>query len=436
MDCNHFQGRCRLGARLGTGMTAGLTAMALTTIWAPKVEAQTIGPLIREPEDVPGRRAIPEYAPVGYDINGFEVLPAVAFGLRADSNVFTRTTVKKADLIMQVEPRLHVQKENRFNNIIFDAVARTSKYARLHDQDADEYRVDATYTRGTVSPNSISVNVGYRREAILRGTVENDLVGGEPLMRRVLQGSLTGRKQFNRLSVDAQVLAVRQRFEDVDIGAEDVIDQHFRNVTRLGLHGVATYDVSGRTALFAGLEYDHFNYAHSPQLQNRDAQNWSGTVGARYEITRILYAQLGIGYRRYNFKDEALGTITGIAVSGHLRYFPSRLVAVRGVIEQSNTTSPYDLVGAVTLTTARIEAEYEMRRSLSWYAASKLTLEDYAREDYSARRFEVSAGPRLRFNRWLSAEANLGFARRFVSGRAPFEPYSQVYGLVSVTFAR
>lgn len=428
--------RARGHARRNSSLRAGLTALALSTTWAQGAGAQTIGPLIREPDDVPGRRIIPEYAPIGYDLAGFDVLPTVTFGARADDNVFTRTSVKKSDVVLQAEPHLRLRKENRFNNIAFDAMLRTSTYLKLTDQDSTEYRLEGTYTRGTDSPNSITLDAGYRREAIQRGTVENDLVGGEPLMRRVLHGSLTGRKQFNRLSIDAQVITVRQRYEDVEASFGGAIDQHFRNVTRYGVHGIASYEISGRTAVFAALEYDQFDYARSAQLENRDARNWSGTAGIRYEITRVLYAQLGVGYRRYDFKDPQLGAISGIAVSGHLRYFPTRVLAIRGIIEQSNTTSPYDLVGAVTMTAARVEAEYEMRRSLSWYAASKVTLEDYARKDYSARRFEVSAGPRLRFNRWLSAEANLGFAKRFVNGPAPFEPYSQFYGLVSVTFAR
>lgn len=415
---------------------AGLTALALlSTASAAPAAAQSIGPLIREPDDVPGRRVIPEYAPMGLDFAGFDALPTVTFAARADDNVFTRSSVKKADTILSVEPKIRLRREDRFNNATLEGSLRSSTYVRMRDQDALEYRLEGTYTRGT-GPDSITINLGYRREAVQRGTVENDLVGGEPLLRRVFHGSLTGRKQFNRLSIDAQVLAVRQRYEDVSDSAGSVLDQHFRNVTRTGAQALATYEVSGRTAVFAGVAYDRFDYARSPLLANRDATNWSGTAGLRYEITRLLYAQVGLGYRRYDFKDPALGRIGGVAVSAHLRYFPSRVLAIRGIVEQSNTTSPYDLVGAVTLTTARVEVEYEMRRNLSWLGATRFTLEDYGKQTYSARRFEVSGGPRLRLNRWLSADANLGYARRFVSGPAPFEPYSQAYALLSVTFAR
>ncbi|KQM13767.1 hypothetical protein ASE49_11925 [Novosphingobium sp. Leaf2] len=128
--------------------------------------------------------------------------------------------------------------------------------------------------------------------------------------------------------------------------------------------------------------------------------------------------------------------MSGVAVSAHLRYFPTKLLAVRGIVEQSNTTSPYDLVGAVTLTTAKLDVEYEMRRSMSWLSSIKFTLEDYAKQKYSARRLEINGGPRLRFNRWLSMDVTGGYAQRFVNGAAPFEKYSQVYGLVSVVLAR
>ncbi|EJU14718.1 hypothetical protein LH128_02289 [Sphingomonas sp. LH128] len=417
-------------------MGTRLATLCFSAGWCQFAGAQTIGPIIREPEDVPGRRIIPEYAPIGYELGGFDVLPSVTFGARADDNIFTRTSVKRTDMSLNTQPHIRVKRKDRFSNVLFDADARTSSYLKLTDQDATEYRLEGTYTYGTTGPESMSANLGYRREAIQRGTVENDLAGGEPLMRRVLHGSLTGRKQFNRLSIDAQVLAVHQYYEDVQIGSKDIVEQRFRNVKRYGVHALAAYEFSGRTSLSGNIEYDRFDYAYSPLLADRDASSRSLSAGLRYELTRVLYAQVGVGYRRYDFKDKALGAIKGIAVSGHLRYFPTRTLAIRGLVEQSNTTSPYDLVGAVTLTTARVEAEYEMRRNLSWFGAVKVSLEDYARQSYSARRVEATGGPRLRFNRWLSADANMGFARRFVNGRAPFEPYTQFYGVISVTLSR
>lgn len=303
----------RLPARAAR-LSTGLTALAVSTLWSHFAAAQTIGPLIREPDDVPGRRVIPEYKPIGYDLSGFDVLPTVTFGARADDNIFTRTSVKKSDIVLQTEPRLRIHRQDRFSNISFEAMARTSTYLKLTDQDSTEYRFEGTYARGTTTPNSITVNLGYRREAIQRGTVENDLAGGEPLMRRVLHGSLTGRKQFNRLSLDAQVLGLRQRYEDVAGNGGDVLEQHFRNVTRFGAQAIASYEISGRTAVFGGLEYDHFDYAPSRRLVNRDAENWNATAGLRYEVTRLLYAQLGVGYRRYDFKDPALGAVSGLAI--------------------------------------------------------------------------------------------------------------------------
>ncbi|WP_232495445.1 outer membrane beta-barrel protein [Novosphingobium kaempferiae] len=410
--------------------------LLLSAGWTQTANAQTIGPLIHEPDDVPGRRILPEYAAIGYDLAGFDVLPTVMFAARADDNVFTRSSIKRSDIALQTVPQIHAVRKDSAQNIAFDGSARSSTYLRLTDQDSIEYRLQGTYTRGTTGPNSVAVDIGYRREAIQRGTVENDLAAGAPLMRRVFHVSLTGRKQFNRLSVDTQVILVRQRYEDISYQADGILDQQFRNVDRFGLHGVATYETSGRTAIFASLDYDRFDYAFSPLLADRDAQNRSATFGLRYEISRVLYAQLGVGYRRYDFKKPDFGAIKGPAVAGHLRYFPTRLLAIRGTIEQYNTTSPYDLVGAATLTIVRVEAEYEMRRSLSWLGSAKVAFEDYGKQPYSARRFEITCGPRVRLNRWLSADANMGFSRRFVNGAAPFEPYAQLYAILSVTFAR
>lgn len=204
---------------------AGIATLALSTAWSQCAIAQTIGPLIREPDDVPGRRTIPEYKAIGYDLAGFSILPTVTFGTRADNNVFTRSSVKKSDLVFQAEPQLRIRNEDRFGKLTLDAMLLHSNYVNLPDQDSTEYRIEGTYARGTVGPNSITVNFGYRREAVQRGTVENDLARGEPLMRRILHGSLTGRKQFSRLSIDAQVMGMRQSYEDIDDKSGGVVER-------------------------------------------------------------------------------------------------------------------------------------------------------------------------------------------------------------------
>lgn len=414
------------------GYTAALLASALPS----QAFAQAIGPLIQEPKDVPGNRIFPEYQPTGIKLSDFEIYPSVNVASRFDGNVFSRTSTKESDVIMLVEPQLSIKQINQSGALNINLMSRHSAYLDLPDQDAREHSVEATYVHGLNAPNSITVNMGHRREAIQRGTVENDLIRGEPLIRHVMQGSLTARKQFNRLSLDAQSYVAHQTFNDVRGYDKTLLPQSFRNLMQISLRGVATYEVSSRTALITSLEYDYLDYARSPSFANRDAENWNAAIGLKYEINRILFARLSLGLRHYDFKNSAYGSHTGLAVSSHIRYFPTRTLAVRGLIEQSNTTSPYDMVGAVTLTTARIEAEYEMRRSLSWFAASKLAFEDYTKKPYSARRFEISSGPQWRFNRNLAARGSLGYAKRFVQGPAPFEQYSQVFGMISLTLAR
>jgi len=417
-------------------MRHGLAILLLSSAGAQSARAQTFGLPVNEPDDVPGRRVLPEYARIGYDLAGFQLLPTVAFGIRADDNVLTRSSVKRSDIVFQAAPKIRLARQDGAQNISIEANIQNNAYLRLSKQDSTEYSFQSTYTRGNLDRSLISANFGYRREAIQRGTVENDISAGEPLMRRVVYGALNGRKRFNRLSVDTQFLSVRQRYENLMDDTGLALDQQFRNVDRLTFRGAAAYDISGRTGIVGSLDYDRFDYATSPLLIDRDAQNWTATLGLRYEIGRVLYAQFSAGYRCYDFKKPELGRIKGPAITGHLRYFPTRLLAIRGNVEQYNTTSPYDLVSNSTITIGRVEVEYEMRRSISWIGAAKIALEHYSKQPYSAQRLEITGGPHFRFNRWLAADVTMGFSRRFVNGIAPFEPYSQLYAILSVTLAK
>lgn len=69
----------------------------------------------------------------------------MAFGARGDYDLFTRTSVKREDL---------------FNDAAFEAGARTSSYPKSADQNSIEHRLKGTYTRGTTSSESITVNGG------------------------------------------------------------------------------------------------------------------------------------------------------------------------------------------------------------------------------------------------------------------------------------
>ncbi|MFS0850025.1 outer membrane beta-barrel protein [Novosphingobium panipatense] len=413
-----------------------LALWSLPLGWSQAATAQTTALPMNEPDDVPGRRALPDYDPIGYNFAGLDALPSVMFGLRADDNVFARAHSKKADLAFVVEPRVRIQHEDGTRRLSLDGGARLSRYFNLQDQNTSEYSLEAAGALGDESKGSLSAAFGFRREIVQRGTAENDLLRGAPLMRGVTHGSTIGQVRFNRLQISAEVSGVRLRYDDVDTAPALGPNERFRNLDRLGAQARLAYEVSSRTSIYGSGEYKHFDYEHSPRAGDRDADNYVMTAGVRYEVSRALLAQVGLGYRAYDFRNPALGSVQGLAVSADLRYFPTRTLAFRGFVEQSNTINPYNLVGTVTLTNAQLKVEYEMRRSLSWIGSASFSLEDYAKVNYSGRRWELRGGPRLRVNRWLSFDASLGVVRRTAVGAAPFNSYSQVAGLLSFTLAR
>ena len=398
--------------------------------------AQTLTPPIHEPDDVAGNRKIAGYASIGYELAGLDVFPELVFAARGDSNVFADDTRRRSDIALSLAPKNTARRLTRSRRTTLEADARISRFGSLASQDSNEFAASASYTRFAGAGDSITASTSYRREVVQRGTAENDLPFGDPLIRRAIQAAMQGHKRFNRLAIDGAARFVRMRYEEARLGNGLAIDQSFRNGERYAAQLTASYELSGRTTLFAGGSYDHFDYRMSPALTNRDADAWSAAAGISYEVSRVLIVQLALGERQYDFVDPALGQFSGLSIAGQLRYFPTRLLSIRGSIEQTSTTSPYDLVGAVTLTTARIEGEYEMRRALSWVGKVQFTAEDYGPKDYSARILSISAGPRWRLNRWLSADATLGHDRRFTQGIAPFPHYSRTYALLTITLTR
>ncbi|MFD2579574.1 outer membrane beta-barrel protein [Novosphingobium colocasiae] len=196
---------------------------------------------------------------------------------------------READAQLQVEPRLRITRKTKLSALAVDASLRRSIYARLHDQDTTEYGLRAAFRRGN-DQAALAAEAGYRREVIQRGSVENDLTAGPPLLRRVLDGALTGHKRFNRFALDARAGVTWLRYESVD-GATS--DQRFRDGERYEGQLVASFDISARTSVFAAGAYQRFDYRRSPAIGNRDADDWSGLIGVRYDLSRALIAQVG-----------------------------------------------------------------------------------------------------------------------------------------------
>lgn len=428
----HRQGACRARLASAAALGAGAAALGAGLLAGAQVaHADALTPPIVEPRDVAGNRPMPRFDPIGYDLSGFDLFPSVKFGARADDNVLFSNHQRKADASFQVEPRLRVVRKANGSSLAIDLHARQTLFARLTEQNSTEYGLRAVYRHGG-ELSWYSLGAGYRREVIQRGTVENDLVGGPPLLRRVLDGTLGLHKQFGRLAIDSRLDASRIRYEPLP----GVADQRFRDGERYGAQLALAYEISGRTSLFASGSYQRFDYRPSPAVGNRDADDWSGLIGVRYDLSRIFIAQLGAGYRTHHFLDPRQKPISGPAISAQLRYYPTRLLSVRGDINQTITTSPYDLVSAVTVTTGRVELEYERRRNLSMLASGTVTFEDYGHAAYSARSLSLSAGPVWRINTWLRADASIAYTQRFVRGTAPFEPYRQLAGMFSLTVSR
>lgn len=370
--------------------------------------------------DTAGNRAQPDYDPAGISLGSIVVRPSISATSSWDSNVFARESGAVSDSVASLAFAASAASDKPGRTWSLRSEARIRRYARLHGQNDEQYSAHGQFGWEFGAATRVSGDVDFSRSSVSRGTFENGLQVGSPLRQSRLVTNLRGVHRFNRLSIDLGASYQLSRFDDVALDDGSRIDQSFRNGERLGGLVGLSYEVRPQFTLQVQGTVDRFSYEDNSPT-NRDAKAYAVTLGGRYEVTRLFYIQLGAGLRRHAFDNASYPDISGVALTGRARWYPTPLVSLNLDLTQSTTTSTFDAVSAVTATRASLGADYEIRRNIVASADLAVTQEDYGQLNGSARRYELTGQAVWKLNRWLrlSGRANYERRTRSVEGLVP-----------------
>ena len=142
------------------------------------------------------------------------------------------------------------------------------------------------------------------------------------------------------------------------------------------------------------------------------------------------------GLRKHDFKNTGFGDISGLALNARLRWYPSRLVSVRFDLAQNTTTSSFDSVSAVTVTSARASADYEFRRNVLFGADLEGAHEKYSGPGASSNRVALYGRTTWKLNRSLKLSGRIGYERRGQSAVAFIPSYDAFRVGLTLSLAR
>lgn len=356
-------------------------------------------------------RPRPAYDPLGVRLPGFRLDAAIELGAGYDDNATAGSGSNTSSAFLDQQLSLSLASTRSRHAYGLVATQATRRYIGDDDYSWTDYSLGA-YGRYDIGRAS-SVGVEYSRT---RSHI--DITSFE-----VSQGSLTRPLRYDVEMFRANGVAALNRvnltaaLESSSFSFQEQNDPGFRggsasanDYTRLtGEIGAAYVFLPGRSVMLT-TRLSEITYDRADQ-RGRDSFTWEVLAGARYDINALAYASFGIGYRRREFEDPGLRSISGPAFEGRLVLLPSQLLSLtigaQRTIEESLRSTNVSYV----LTSGRFQADYELRRNLILSGELRAEQLEYQEPDRTALQGVASLSMRLLLNRNASVIASYRHVR-------------------------
>jgi hypothetical protein len=354
------------------------------------------------------------YDPTGIGAGGFRIYPSVQARLTYDDNIFLRDNNVVGDSLVTITPSVRAQSDWTSHSLAMTASSTVRRYFSNQDQNSEEYRAIADGRLDILKSWNVGATADYGHLIEPRGTAGNDFVTGEPVRYDRYSGALRTAKSFNRIAFSGGVSADRYRYQDVRSGGI-FVDQSLRDHDTLVARLRVDNRIGGSSSLFVSTSINKINYRN---LKTRDSKGYAALAGIRFEVTRLLHGEAGLGYIHQSFDDPRFRGFSGLNYSANLIYEPTRLTTFRLKASRQIADSAIAGVPGVLQSRVRFEVEHELLRRLILTGYVEGNREIYRGIDRRERRYYAGAGARYYLNRNFAA--TLSYDRQQQNGRGPF----------------
>ncbi|MDQ0446872.1 outer membrane beta-barrel protein [Methylobacterium aerolatum] len=353
--------------------------------------------------------ADPAYAPIGFKLGSFTVLPSFTQGIGYDSNP-DQTTRQFAKGSVAFRTEATVDFRSDWSSSSLDGSLRGAYFETPQNEMASRpsadgivnLRIDATRdlqftaqgraildTQRTSSPNLQAVTATGRPQIALYG------------------GTVGATQSFNRLSVTVAGSVDRSEFEDARLSNGSVIRQSDRNLNQYALRLRTAYEVTPDFAPFVDVIADTRVYDQRVDIfgVRRDSDGLSLLGGARVGFGRTLTGEVSAGVQHRDYVDRTLRNIDAPLINATLSWAATPLTTIRlnaatGVTE---TTIPGS--SGVLTQVGTLEVQHDLFRNLSIVLGGSVLHNEYKNSPIREDGFSTTARLDYRFTRWLTLRA-------------------------------
>lgn len=323
---------------------------ATTLVPPPTVAAIPTLPQPKRPKPDPD-----PFAPLGVDVGSLRLFPFVETGIGYDSNPNRLSSEVQGSIYNRTDGGLKLESEWSRNSLTADLHGGYSDYFQFHAADRPDAaativgRVDVTRDTQINSETrfSLSTQQPGSPQIALPGAV---FITNRPLI--TTYGETLGVTQnFNRLQVSLRGSFDRLTFGDATQSDGTPLLLSTEDYNDYGLTGRVGYELTPGFIPFMQVTGDLRRHDQFLDFNGfaRDSDGVLATVGTKYEFTRLLTGEIGVGYGERTYVDPRLPKLAAPVLNGNLVYTatPLTTITLRTATDFSETTD-VDTSGAVT----------------------------------------------------------------------------------------
>ena len=383
----------------GTVIAAGLV-VAYATVAAPSARAQNDSRTTTVTD-----RARPELDPLGIRVGGFIIFPNATIAESFDDNIFAGDTDTVDDFITNIVPEIVVKSEWQSHEIKMFGSADIAFHADRSDENYEDFNLGAEARLDVLRDVRISAGLVYAGLHESRGSPD-DVDGKEPTEFDRLNATLGFAGRRNRLSLSVRGELTSLDYDDATSAAGVVTDNDDRDRDRYDLVVRGGYEIVPEYEGFVrvGLSTTDYDDAVDSDGVNRDSDGIEVVVGARIDVTGVIFGDVFAGYLIRDYDDSRLKTIDGATAGLDLTWNVTKLTTLGfGVARAIAETTQIDASGNFQ-TNFDASVDHELLRNLILGARAGISFQDYEgidRNDETAT-FGVSGKYLLSRNFYIS----------------------------------
>jgi hypothetical protein len=404
-------------------------------------------------------RPRPDYDPLGIRLGSFIVHPSVGVAETYDSNIFATQTGAVSDFYFTGSPGVSIASDWNRHSLAFTANGQFKQYASHSSENVNNATTDLRGRYDISNGQYFIADGGYALLHEDRASPDSTTAQAHPTEYHVTGGYLAYVRELTRIGLrvdgtvtsydfnnqftNAQILVPEQDRDRIEYVVAPRVSYEFipgyqAFVRALG--NVRQYNQQDQTLLHP----DPGDFRITNPSARRNSKGYEFDAGATIEVTRIVTAEIYVGYLHQEYESPLFPDVSSPAFGGNLLWNVTPLTSLKGSFSQSvaettlvvaapTAANPFaeQAASASRETNLQLTAEHELLRNLILTGSVGYVRDDYRGITRTDNTYGTDIGARYLMNRNIRVTADLSYSKR--DSNVPNSSYDRVIGIVGAT---